>query len=134
DEAVILEAEDPDARYWNAALFQMQFENLDWWSRASSYNDAQAHADADGKVRFVASWQDPGVPNWLDVSGRVLSLIAFRFWRPGREPTAPRLKTVPLAQARAHLPADTPSVSPKERHALLERRLVSAYRRRMADF
>lgn len=134
DEAVILEIEDPASRYWNTALFQMQWENLDWWSRASSYNDAQAHADADGKVRFVASWRDPGVPNWLDVSGRVLSLIAFRFWRPGREPRRPTLKTVPLAEVRAHLPADTPTVSPQARHELLQRRLISAYRRRMADF
>jgi hypothetical protein len=134
DEAVILETEDPDARYWNTALFQMQFENLDWWSRASSYNSAQARADADGKIRFVASWKDRGVPNWLDVSGRVLNLIAFRFWRPGREPAPPRLKTVPLAEVRAHLPGDTPSITPTERHAILERRLVSVYRRRMADF
>lgn len=134
DEAVILEVEDPGSLYWNTALFQMQFENLDWWSRASSYNRAQAHTNADGKVRLVASWQDPGVPNWLDVSGRVLSLIAFRFWRPSGAPSKPRLRTVPLAEVRAHLPADTPSVSREARHALLERRLVSAYRRRMADF
>jgi hypothetical protein len=134
DQAVILEIEDPASLYWNTALFQMQFENLDWWSRASSYNGAQAHTDADGKIRLVASWTDPGVPNWLDVSGRVLSLIAFRFWRPGREPARPTLKTVPLAEVRAHLPADTPTISREARHELLLRRLVSVYRRRMADF
>ena len=134
DAAVILEIEDPGSAYWNAALFQMQWESLDWWSRASSYNHAQAHTDADGKVRFVASWKDPGVPNWLDVSGRTLSLIAFRFWRPSREPARPRLKTVPLAEVRTHLPAETPSVTPQARHDLLERRLISVYRRRMADF
>ena len=81
EQALIIEVEDPDSRYWNVALYQMQFENLDWWSRASSYNRTQVHTDADGKVRFVCSWTDPGVPNWLDVSGRVLNLIAFRFWR-----------------------------------------------------
>jgi hypothetical protein len=134
DQAVIIEAEDPGSRYWNVALYQMQFENLDWWSRASSYNCTQAHADADGKVRFVCSWKDPGVPNWLDVSGRVLSLIAFRFWRASRDPLGPKLKTVPLAAVRDHLPKDTPAVTPQERHSTLERRLVSVYRRRMADF
>lgn len=134
DEAVILEIEDAGSLYWNTALFQMQFENLDWWSRASSYNSAQAHMDADGKIRFVASWKDPGVPNWLDCSGRVLSLIAFRFWRPGREPARPTLRTAPLAEVRAHLPADTPTISRQQRHETLERRLVSVYRRRMADF
>ena len=134
DQAVILEIEDPAGPYWNTALFQMQFENLDWWSRTSSYNCAQAATDADGKIRFVASWRDPGVPNWLDVSGRELSLIAFRFWRPEREPLKPKIRTVPLAEVHAHLPADTPTISREQRHEILERRLVSVYRRRMADF
>jgi len=134
DQAVIIEAEDPGSRYWNVALYQMQFESLDWWSRASSYNCTQVHTDADGKVRFVCSWTDPGAPNWLDVSGRVLNLIAFRFWRASRDPMGPTLKTVPLANVRDHLLANTPLMTPKERHQLLERRLVSVYRRRMADF
>jgi hypothetical protein len=134
DQAVIIEAADPGSHYWNVALYQMQFENLDWWSRASSYNCTQVHTDADGKVRFVCSWKDPGVPNWLDVSGRVLNLIAFRFWRASRDPMGPTLKTVALANVRDHLPANTPVITPRERHQLLERRLVSVYRRRMADF
>jgi len=134
DEAVLIEAEDPGSLYWNVALYQMQFENLDWWSRASSYNCTQVHTDADGKVRLVASWKDPGAPNWLDVSGRVLNLIAFRFWRAGHTPMKPKLTTLPLVEIRAHLPADSPTVTPRERHALLERRLISVYRRRMADF
>lgn len=134
DEAVIIEIEDTGSDYWNTALFQMQFENLDWWSRSSSFNVAQAHTDADGKVRFVASWRDPGVPNWLDCSGRVLNLIAFRFFRAPSKPANPLLTTVPLADVRDHLPSDTPGVTPDQRHRLLSDRLVSAYRRRMADF
>lgn len=134
DEAVIIEIEDPASLYWNAALYQMQFENLDWWSRASSYNMAQVRTDTDGMVRLIASWQDPGVPNWLDVSGRVLNLISIRFFRPGATPMKPKLTTIPLAAVRAHLPDDTPVITPQERHDLLERRLVSVYRRRMADF
>ena len=66
DEAVIIEIEDAGLLYWNTALFQMQFENLDWWARSSSFNRAQVAYRGDGKVRFVASWKDPGVPNWLD--------------------------------------------------------------------
>ncbi len=134
DEAVIIEIEDPGSLYWNTALFQMQFENLDWWSRSSSFNSAQAHTDADGRIRFVASWKDPGVPNWLDASGRVLNLIAFRFFRAPSTPENPTLKTVPLADVRKHLPGDTPLVASEQRHELLVRRLLSVYRRRMADF
>ena len=134
DEAVIIEIEDPGSDYWNTALFQMQFENLDWWSRSSSFNKTQVHTDGDGKVRFVASWKDPGVPNWLDCSGRVLNLIAFRFFRAPTKPANPTILTVPLAQVRASLPSATPTVTSDQRHRLLSDRLVSAYRRRMADF
>jgi hypothetical protein len=112
----------------------MQYEPGDWWARLSSYNSSQAHTDSDGKLRFVASWQDPGVPNWLDASGRVLHLIAFRFFRAARPPAKPRLRTVPLGEAHRHLPADTPRVSERERYEEMGRRLQSVYRRRCGDF
>ena len=134
DEAVILEIEDPGSLFWNVALFQMQYENIDWWARLSSLNLNQVRTDKDGKVRLVASWKDAQVPNWLDASGRRLHLFAFRFYRAARTPIKPRLKTVPLAELRAHLPADTPVVCAQERHEQMIRRLVSVYRRRMADF
>ena len=134
EEAVIVEIEDPGSIYWNVALFQMQYEPGDWWARLSSFNSSQAHTDIDGKVRFVASWKDPGVPNWLDASGRVLHLIAFRFFRAAHTPMKPKLKTVPLQEVRRHLPAGTPAVSVAERHALMVRRLASVYRRRCGDF
>ncbi len=134
DEAVIMEIEASDALYWNTALFNMQYENIDWWARHSSLNSHQAMPDSDGRVRIVASWADPGVPNWLDASGRRLHLVAFRFFRAGRTPMKPRLKIVPLAELRGHLPAGTPGITPAERRALMERRLISVYRRRMADF
>jgi hypothetical protein len=46
----------------------------------------------------------------------------------------PKLQTVPFAEVRAHLPADTPGITPQQRHDQLLRRLISVYRRRMADF
>lgn len=134
DHAVIMEIEDPGSLYWNNALFNMQYENIDWWARRSSINSHQAVTDSDGKVRIVVSWQDPGVANWLDASGRHLQLFAFRFFRAARTPASPRLKTVPLAELWDHLPGDTARVTADERRAEMERRLVSVYRRRMADF
>jgi hypothetical protein len=133
-QAVIIEIEDPGCLYWNTALFQMQYEPGDWWARAGSYNSTQVHTDADGKVRLIASWQDPGVPNWLDASGRKLHLIAFRFFRAPRVPPKPRLRLVPFDQLHGHLPADTPRVTPAARHELLRRRLISVYERRCGDF
>lgn len=134
DEAVIMEIEDPGSQFWNNALFNLNYENIDWWARRSSINVDQAVTDSDGKIRIVASWEDPGVPNWLDASGRHLQLFAFRFFRASRTPDKPKLKTVKLAELRDHLPADTATITPAERQAEMERRLVSVYRRRMADF
>lgn len=134
DEAVIFTIEDTGSLYWNTALFNMQFENIDWWARRSSLNGAQAVSDSDGKIRIVASWQDAGVPNWLDASDRVLQLVAFRFFRAPETPPRPTIQTVKLADLRKHLPEDTPVVSTEERHREMVRRLESVYRRRMADF
>jgi len=134
DEAVIIEIEDPGSLYWNTALFQMQYEPGDWWARRSSVNAHQVDTDADGKVRLVASWKDPGVRNWLDASGRKLHLIAFRFFRAARTPEKPKIKVVPFAQVLAHLPKATPRISREERHAEMMARLESVYRRRCGDF
>ncbi len=134
NEAVIIETEDPGAYFWNTALFQMQYEPGDWWARMSSLNGQQVHTDQDGKIRIVCSWQDPGVPNWMDASGRVLHLFAYRFFRAEHTPAKPKIKTVPIADLRQHLPADTPTTTQQERQALLERRLISVYRRRCGDF
>lgn len=133
DEAVVIEADDAGSLYWNMELVNLQWEPGDWWTRLSSYNFSQIHRYPDGKIRIVASWRDPGVPNWLDASGRELQLVCFRFFRSKQTPEKPRLKVVPLAEVKKHLPAG-PTVTPEVRYDLLKRRYLSAYRRRCSDF
>jgi hypothetical protein len=134
DEAVIIEIDRPDCEYWNVELAQLQWEPGDWWARLVNYNLTQVHYEADGKVRFVGAWRDPGLPNWFDLSGRVLHLIGFRFFEARAEHAEPRVTTVPLAELDRHIAAGTPRISPAERQAQMERRLVSVYRRRFHDF
>jgi hypothetical protein len=133
DQAAILEFEDPGAMYWNVELVNQQWEPGDFWTRLSSYNKTQVHTDSDGRIRLVASWQDPGVPNWLDCSGRVLTLMGFRFFHARKPIVKPRIKVVPLAAVQEHLPPG-PVVSAAERYDLLKRRYLSVYRRRYSDF
>lgn len=133
DQAVIIEAVDPDAPYWNLELVNQQWEPGDFWTRLSSYNGTQVEPWSDGRIRLVASWSDPGVPNWLDCSGRVLSLFSFRFFRAREKVQSPRLRVVPLADLRKHIP-ECRTVPPQERYDLLERRNLSFYRRRFGDF
>jgi len=134
EQAVILEIDKPTAAYWNMALFQMQYEPGDWWARLSSYNFSQVRPEADGRIRLVASWSDPGVPNWLDCSGRLWHLVCFRFFMSKETETGPRLTTLPLAELEKHLDPSAPKISAQERQALLERRLRSVIRRRCTDF
>ena len=134
DEAVIIDIDQPTAPYWNMALFQMQYESGDWWARLSSYNLTQVRPEADGSVRFVASWSDPGVPNWLDCSGRIWHLVCFRFFKSISKMSGPRLKIIPFAELSKHICPDTPVVSAEERQDQMKRRLASVIRRRCTDF
>lgn len=134
DDAMLIEIDRPDCAYWNVELAQLQWEPGDWWARLVSYNLTQVHPEPDGKVRFIASWRDPGLPNWFDASGRHLHLIAFRFFECAREMAEPRVTRVPLTKLKEHVPPGTPRISPAVRQAQMEARLVSAYRRRFSDF
>ncbi len=134
DEAVLIEIDKPDCEYWNVELAQLQWEPGDYWARLVSYNLSQVHYEADGSVRFIAAWRDPGRPNWFDVSDRVLHLIGFRFFETRSEQAVPRIHTVPLTDLDEHLSADMPRISPDERQAQMVARLESVYRRRFSDF
>ena len=132
-EAAIIAAEDPGALYWNMELINQQWEPGDFWTRLSAYNGTQVQPYPDGGIRLVASWEDPGLGDWLDCSGRVLTLFSFRFYRAARTPAKPSVKIVPLSEVARHLP-QARKVSPEQRYDLLKRRNASVYRRRYSDF
>ncbi len=134
EEAVIIDIAKPDCLYWNVAINQLQWEPGDYWARLVSYNMTQVQPEPDGSVRWIASWSDPGVPNWFDCSGRILQLIGLRFFRSNIEVAKPRLTTVPLSELGKHIPDTTRKVTSKARQDLMTRRLVSVYRRRFNDF
>lgn len=134
DEAVIIEVDKPDCEYWNVELAQLQWEPGDYWARLVNYNLAQVHYEDDGSVCFIASWKDPGLPNWFDCSGRMLHLIGFRFFETKSEMSEPRVRTVPLSELDSHVSAGMPRISPEERQAQMVQRLESVYRRRFNDF
>jgi hypothetical protein len=131
DEALILETDIPEsARYWGFLLANDQFGTIDWMNRQSSLNGFQAKLDEDGRFRAVISMRDPGVPNWLDTGGYSYGIIQGR-WNGCSSSPVPTIKQVKLADLRAHLPPDTPAVTPQARDASLrERRMGAQFRRR----
>jgi hypothetical protein len=131
DEALILETPIPsEVRYWQALVADDRFATVDWVNRQSSLNDAQARLDADGWFRAVISHDDPGVPNWLDKADFPWGVIQMRFFVANEYPE-PTITKVKVADVRAHLPADTPVVTPDERREQLRARREGAQLRRL---
>jgi len=132
DEALIVESPWVPVRYNNIQLANIWGESLDYANKQVSLNGFQAYLDDDNMYRYVLSHEDPGVPNWLDVSEQGEGAIFMRWvdTEAGRDPLKPNGKLVKLEDLRDHLPANTPRVSPEERRAVLKQRLA-AYNRRI---
>jgi hypothetical protein len=131
DEALIVETALPkSSRYWQILVADDRFATVDWVNRQSSLNDVQARIDRDGMLRAVISRQDPGVPNWLDKAGFPWGIIQMRFNRASDLPEA-KVTRVKVDAVRAHLPDDTPFVTPDQRRELLRTRREGAQLRRI---
>lgn len=130
DEALILETEMPEKRhYWNIQINDPYFNAIEIVYRFSSLNAANSVISSDGKLRAVVSFEDPGVPNWLDPGGFNEGTIYGRWYDCDPNPM-PVIHRVPLSELRAHLPPDTPVVTPEERADALRSRVRAAQRRR----
>jgi hypothetical protein len=130
DEALILEFARPEARLWSVQwLTDPWYENPDLLTRLTGLTGAEAHIDRDDRVRAVLSAKDPGIANWLDVSGYPNGLFVTR-WVWCAEGPDVAVKAIPLADLRDHLPADTPAIGTAERAAQIARRRAHFVHRR----
>jgi hypothetical protein len=121
DEALVVETEIPEARYWSLQLADMWWQTLDYTHHHSSLNGHQATVDRDGKCRLVIAGTDPGVPNWLDTVGVGKGIALWRWYLAEQHPV-PVVRKVRVTEVRSHLSAETPQVAPAERRAMIERR------------
>ncbi|MBW2268582.1 MAG: DUF1214 domain-containing protein [Deltaproteobacteria bacterium] len=99
DQALIIEVQPPQTRYWNIALETHWHETVEHLYRPTSRTLEDVTAEADGKVRFVIAHRDPGVPNWLDPMGNERGFMTLR-WLDARDATVPTpvITRVPLAE------------------------------------
>ncbi len=125
DEAMIIETDLPDARYWQFQLCDLWFRSADWAERSTSINLSQARIDTDGRFRCVVAHRDPGVANWLDTAGEPEGVVQYR-WIWSRDNPHPESRIVPFDRIRAGLPPDTATLSPGERET--DRRLRRRHR------
>lgn len=128
DEAVIIEFRPPSCLHWGVALANAYWECVEYATRQSSLNSAQAKLSDDGMIRMVIAHHDPGVANWLDPGHNVEGTLTARFLRADSAPEV-RLQNVPLADLHTSLPRDVPQIDPEARAQALERRRRAVLRR-----
>lgn len=132
DEAMIIETPVPDVIHGGIQLGNLWVESIDYQTRQTSLNWFQSIPDSDGVIRYVLAHEDPGVPNWLDVSGHPRGTIFMRWQSPSAEsyPLKPNVSVVRFDQIRDRLPADHPTVTVDERQRVLEERYLAVNKRR----
>src|SRR3546814_11332832 len=72
-------------------------------------------------LRVGVSAKDTGVPNWLDTAGNPSCANQGR-WTDCNSQPVPSVRKVAVAEVRASLPAETPSISPEERQRIIRDR------------
>jgi hypothetical protein len=128
DEALVVETEPPDARYWQIQLCDVWFRTLDYATHQTSLNHHQARLDPDGRFRCVIAHRDPGVANWLDAMRYGEGMIQYR-WVWSRSNPQPRLRRLRFQELASALPPGTPRISPEERRRQLAIRQAHVARR-----
>jgi hypothetical protein len=128
EEALVLEVEPPNGVYWSYSLGNPWWETIHYGRHQSSLNGHQVAIDSDGLVRVVLCARDPGVANWLDTAGYSNGVMILRCVRTDTAPT-PTTRLVSFDQIAAALPADTKTVTPDQRAAIVAARRRAVYER-----
>lgn len=102
DEALLIETEPLDVRYWNIAIESRWHESVDYLTRRTHRSLDHSVVDPDGKLRFVLAHGKSPHPNWLDTGGHVEGFMTFR-WVGERDTRAP-VPTV-IRVKRSEIPA-----------------------------
>ena len=95
------------APYQGIQLGSLWYVSLDYINHQTSLTADQARTDPDGMLRFVICERDPGVGNWLELTGRTRGYVQIRWQRLARDlgpADGPAVEVVPIAQLPALLP------------------------------
>jgi len=110
DQAMVVTVPDAGrdlAPYQGIQLGSMWYISLDYINHQTSLTADQARRDPDGQLRFVISDSDPGVSNWLELTGRRRGYLQIRWQRLAKElgpEHGPQVEVVPVGSVPALLP------------------------------
>ncbi len=104
DEALLIETQPLDVRYWNLAVESIWHETVDYRKRRTHRTLDDVSVDPDGVLRFVLAHAPTDHPNFLETAGHSRGFLTFR-WVGEREALAPlpTITVIPLAQLPARL-------------------------------
>jgi len=103
-EALIIDVEPPQTRYWNIVIENLWHECFDYLHRSVSFTKNGAQLRPDGSARFIISHQKPegaqGPVNWLDAAERERGFMMFR-WLDTPTVKEPVIQLIPLAEIKS---------------------------------
>jgi len=102
DEALLVEVEPLDVRFWNLAIENPWHESVDYSQRRTSRTHDEVQPDPDGMVRFLIAQKPADHPNYLETAGHERGFMTFR-WVGERDTQTPlpKVTRLPLAEAVA---------------------------------
>lgn len=100
DEALVVEVERLDVRYWNFAIENPWHESVDYAQRKTARTHDDVTVDPDGKVRFVIAHARTDHPNYLETAGHRRGFMTFR-WVGERDTKAPLPTVTKVSVAKA---------------------------------
>jgi hypothetical protein len=128
DEALIVEIEPPNPKYWGIQLSDLWNQAIDYFHHHSSLNKTQAAVDSDGKIRVVVCHCDPGIRNWVTPVDSQKGTVLVR-WYLAEKTTTPNARLVRYAEIARYLPLATARVTADERRAEMKKRRQAIERR-----
>lgn len=130
DQAMIVTVPVSDAPYQGFQLGTMWYVSLDYVNHQTSLTVDQARHDPDGMLRFVVSERDPGLANWLELTGHGRGYLQIRWQRVARdiEPKeGPQVEVVAFDELADRLPYhEQARVTPEDWRARIAARQLGA--------
>jgi hypothetical protein len=121
------------APYQGIQLGSGWYISLDYINHQTSLTADQARVSADGMLRFVISERDPGVANWLELTGRTRGYVQIRWQRLTMDLEAadgPQVEVVPFASVAHVLPDyESARITPAEYRARIAARQAAVANR-----
>lgn len=101
DEALVLDMQPPECRYWSLALCDYWGGSFDYRYWQINVNNDTACVRSDGSVRIIIAHRNPGLAetNWLDTAGHDRGVWTLR-WMETVSDHRPEVRRMPFSDLR----------------------------------